>query len=327
MTLRLRTAPPRRRHGLGGAAGVGLAALAAIALPFCAVRLRGADGAAIGAVRIEPLDQATAEELLPPQPKPFLDKHRVVAYYGNPLAAQMGILGEHEPAEVIDRLRRQADVYQQLDPSRTVVPAIHFIYAVAQDRPGAEGIYLLRMDDALVETWVRLTREQGLLLFLDIQFGRSTIDREFPHVAPFLREPHVHLALDPEFAWGPDEYPLIDIGHIDGATVNRAQELLRALAIAHRLPNKILVVHQFRPDMLTNKAAIQPYDHVELVIDADGFGSRGLKLDQWNRVIREDKVERAGIKLFYRQDAAKGGLMSEAEVMRLTPAPLVIIYQ
>ena len=79
--------------------------------------------------------------------------------------------------------------------------------------------------------------------------------------------------------------------------------------------------------MLTNKAAIQPYDHVELVIDADGFGSRGLKLDQWNRVIREDKVERAGIKLFYRQDAAKGGLMSEAEVMGLMPAPLVIIYQ
>jgi hypothetical protein len=268
------------------------------------------------------------EALLPPAPKPFLDRHRVVSYYGNPLAAQMGVLGEYPPDEVFNRLRAQADVYQQLSTDgRTVVPAIHLIYAVAQDRPGAEGVFLLRMDDELVERWIRLTQERGMLLFLDIQFGRSTIDREFPHVAPFLQEPNVHLALDPEFAWGPDEYPLIDIGHIDGAVVNRAQELLQKLVIEHRLPNKVLIVHQFRRDMLTNKASIQPYEHVELVIDADGFGSPSLKLDQWNRVIRDDNVQRAGIKLFYKHDARYGRLLSEAEVMGLTPMPLVIIYQ
>jgi hypothetical protein len=79
--------------------------------------------------------------------------------------------------------------------------------------------------------------------------------------------------------------------------------------------------------MLTNKAAIRPSDWVETVIDADGLGSSSLKLDQWNRVIRQDNVARAGIKLFYKQDAQNGGLMSEADVMGLTPAPLVIIYQ
>ena len=327
MTVRLRTGPPRRRRGLSGLVGVGLTGLTLCALTLGAVRVRGSLTGTSSVINIEPLDTVAAEALLPPSPEPFLDRHRVVAYYGNPLAAGMGILGEYPPEDVIQRLKAQADVYQRLSPDRKVVPAIHLIYAVAQERPGAEGLYLARMEDELIWEWVRLTRENGLLLFLDIQFGRSTIDREFPHVAPFLREPNVHLALDPEFAWGPDEYPLIDIGRIDGATVNRAQELLQNLVLENRLGNKILVVHQFRPDMIQNKAAIAPSDRVETVIDADGFGSPSLKLDQWNRVIRDGTVERAGIKLFYRQDAQNGGLMSEAEVMGLTPTPLVIIYQ
>jgi hypothetical protein len=299
--------------------------LGAATVRFCG-GIAGDRGAA-PAVRIQPLDGAAAEALLPPRPRPFLDRHRVVSYYGNPLSAQMGVLGEYEPAEVLRRLRAQSDIYQRLSPDRTVVPAIHMIYAVAQERPGAEGIYLLRMDDDLVMRWVDITREHGMLLFLDIQFGRSTIDREFPHVAAFLTYPHVHLALDPEFAWGPDEYPLVDIGHIDGAVVNRAQELLERLVIEHRLPNKVLVVHQFRPDMVTNRAAIRPSEWVETVIDADGFGSRNLKLDQWDRVIRDGNVHRAGIKLFYRHDARAGGLLTEEEVMALLPQPLLIVYQ
>ena len=330
MTLRLRTGPRRRHRDWEGIAVVGaglvlLAALGAGTVRLCGVPARGESAPA--AVRIQPLDGVAAEALLPPRPRPFLTTHRVVAYYGNPLVPQMGILGEYEPEELVRRLRAQADVYQRLSPDRTVVPAIHMIYAVAQDNPGREGAYLLRMDDELVDRWVQLTRDNGMLLFLDIQFGRSSIDREFPHVAPFLKQPHVHLAIDPEFAWGPDEYPLIDIGHIDGSVVNRAQELLERLAVENRLPNKMLVVHQFRPDMLTNKAAIRPSDWVETVIDADGFGRRDIKLDQWDRVIREDNVQRPGIKLFYKHDARSGGLMSEDEVMALTPTPLVIIYQ
>ena len=329
MTLRLRTGPPRRHRAWERVAALGFGLVLLLALAGGAVRVCGGVVGENGraAVRIHQLDGIAAEAFLPPRPKPLLDRHRVVSYYGNPLVAQMGILGEYEPEEVIRRLRAQADVYQRLSADRTVLPALHMIYAVAQERPGSRGDYLLRMDDALVERWVALARDHGLLLFLDIQFGRSTIDKEFPHVAPFLRQPHVHLALDPEFAWGPDEYPLVDIGQIDGAVVNRAQELLERLVIEHRLPNKVLVVHQFRPDMLTNKAAIRPSEWVETVIDADGFGARHLKLDQWNRVIREDSVQRAGIKLFYAQDARSGGLMTEAEVMALVPAPLLIIYQ
>lgn len=328
MAVRLRAAPlRRRRRGFPGALGFGLAVLAAVTVPFGMLQVRGRSEPTLGSVRIEALDGAAAEALLPPPIKPFLDRNRIVAYYGNPLAPQMGVVGEYPPEEVIRRLRAQADRYQALSPDRTIVPAVEFIYAVAQETPGREGLYLLRMEDELVQRWVDLTRENGMLLILDLQFGRSNIDRELPHLLPFLKQPNVQLGLDPEFAWEPDEYPLIDIGHIDASVINRTQDLLSQIVIENRLPNKVLIVHQFRPSMITNKALIQPSERVETVIDADGFGAPALKLDQWNRVIRDDGVQRAGIKLFYKHDARTGGMMSETDVMALSPAPLVIVYQ
>src|SRR5262245_50946227 len=130
MTLRLRTGPPRRQRGsIPGTAMVGLAALAVLGVILSASRLRGSSStSASGSVYIQRLDGVAAEALLPPTPRPFLDRHRIVAYYGNPLAAGMGVLGEYQPEEIVRRLRAQADVYQRLDPSRTVVPAVHFIY-------------------------------------------------------------------------------------------------------------------------------------------------------------------------------------------------------
>jgi hypothetical protein len=324
-TIRLRTGYPRRRgRGLPVLALVLVLALAAAAV----FGMRGLTSLPDDQpVQIQALDAAAAAALLPPPVRPFLDRHRVVAYYGNPLSARMGIVGEYEPAELIRRLRAQAAAYQPLSPDRTIVPAIHLIYAVAHEHPGPRGLYLGRMEDELIESWIQLTRDEGILLFLDIQFGRSTIQRELPFVLPFLKHEHVHLALDPEFAWGPDQYPLIDIGGIDAETVNYAQTQLENLVVEYRLGNKILVVHQFVPGMIRNRAAIRSSERVEVVIDADGFGSPRLKIDQWNQLIRDPGVERAGFKLFYKQDAASGGLMNEADVMSLVPAPLVIIYQ
>lgn len=270
---------------------------------------------------------ATPSPTPSPTPVPFLDEHRVVAYYGNPLTSLMGILGEHSPEEVIRRLRAQAAAYQELSPDRTVVGAVDLVYAVAQADAGRDGLYLLRMSDELIREWIEITRREGLLLFLDIQFGRSNVEREIPLVLPYLLEPHVHLALDPEFAWGPDQFPLQHIGHLDGADINRAQEIVRAFQQEHHLPEKLIVVHQFRHDMITNKGAITRFERMDVIINADGFGPPSTKLGSWNAVIRDDGVQRAGIKLFYRQDAASERLMTELEVMRLEPAPVFIVYQ
>ena len=258
---------------------------------------------------------------------PFLAAYRVVAYYGNPLTADMGIVGQYPPEEVVRRLKAQADVYRPLSPDREIIPAIDLVYAVAQVDPGPDEQYLLRMDDRLVRDWIRITKEHGMLLFLDIQIGRSTVEAEVSRVLPFLSEEHVHLALDPEFAWGSTETPGVDIGHLDGADVNRAIDLVDQYIAQEKLGKKVLVVHQFRQGMLTNRESIRWSGSVDVVIDADGFGAPAGKLAQWKVVMEQGAVQRAGIKLFYEQDAAQGGLLSEEDVMELRPTPLIIIYQ
>jgi hypothetical protein len=263
---------------------------------------------------------------LPPlaPPRPLLAEYRVVSFYGNPLAEVLGVLGAQSPEQTVTRLRAQAAEYSLHSPDRTILPAMHLIYAVAQSHPGPDGSYLLRMDDALVEQYVRLTREHNMLLFLDIQLGRSTVDAELPRIFKFLAYEHVHAALDPEFAWGTDGVPHVDIGHLDATHINRAQSLLQQFTIEQRLPTKILVVHQFLPGMVKNKAAVVGYDRVELVFDADGFGPRAVKLDSWERVIRDGYTPLAAIKLFYKHDP---DLMTPADVLSLEPRPVIVIYQ
>ncbi len=257
----------------------------------------------------------------------FLDVYRVIAYYGNPLTPDMGIVGQYPPEEVVRRLKAQADVYRPLSPDREIIPAIDLVYAVAQLDPGPDGQYLLRMGDGLVQDWIRITKEEGILLFLDIQIGRSTVEAEVSRVLPFLSEEHVHLALDPEFAWGSTETPGVDIGHLDGADVNRAIDLVDQYVAREKLGKKVLVVHQFSPGMLTNRDSIRSSGSVDVVIDGDGFGAPAEKLAQWKVVMEQGAVQRAGVKLFYEQDAAQGGLLSEEDVMELRPTPLIIIYQ
>lgn len=316
----------------------GLALLAVLAAGFFALRSRASDQppfrierlpsytAPVAAAGADAGGQDAAQLSLPPlaPPRPFLTEHRIVAYYGNPLTPVLGVLGEQDITQTIARLRAQADAYVPLSTDREIVPALHLIYAVAQDRPGEDGSYLLRMDDTLVDQYVRLTRENGMLLILDIQLGRSSVEKELPRIYKWLVNENVHVALDPEFAWGDNLLPGEDIGHVTGEQVNRAQQMLQQFTKEYLLPTKVLIVHQFLPGMVKNKSAIKAYDRVELVFDADGYGSRNVKLGSWNRVIVDDNVERAGIKLFYKYDTQ---LMSPAEVLNLDPKPLVIIYQ
>lgn len=335
MTVRLRRAPPRRRRVMTRRSLLGFGALIAATLaPLILRRGQGSPRVQIDLLPVRAADlppPATtvvdgALISLPPlaPPRPFLRDHRVVAFYGNPLARVLGVLGEDSPERMVPRLRAQADAYARLSDDRTVVPAMHLIWAVAQRQTDEDGAYLYRLDDTLVEEYARVTRENGLLLFLDIQLGRSSVEAELPRIFPFLAQEHVHAALDPEFAWGADGIPGDDIGSLDAAQINRAQQMLQQFAIERRLPTKILVVHQFLPGMVRNKPALRTFDRVELVIDADGVGPRSLKLGSWQRVIRDDNVQLAAIKLFYKHDP---DLMTPADVLNLEPRPVIIIYQ
>ncbi len=253
------------------------------------------------------------------QPSP-LDGQQILSYYGNPYTADMGILGELEPEALVQRLKAHAQLYDSLNGVRRVQPALHLVYATAQPEPEASGLYLLYVDEETVWDYIDCARENGLLIFLDLQIGRSDVESEVAKILPYLEQPHVHVALDPEFAMGEDKVPGESIGSLDAADVNAAQALIQGFLRGRDLPDKVLIVHRFTWDMLTNAELIEDYPRVRLVIDMDGFGPSEIKRVKYGWFAAP--AEYSGFKLFYRYDP---DLMSEQEVLELEPD--VIIYQ
>jgi hypothetical protein len=159
-----------------------------------------------------------------------------------------------------------------------------------------------------------------MLVFLDNQVGRSDVETEIRDILTYLDQPHVHAALDPEFAMPPGEIPGQAIGTMDAAEINAAQAVLETHASERGLPDKMLVVHRFTDDMVTRSELIQDFARVRLVMDMDGFGPMDIKQVKYGWY--SAPAEYSGIKLFFKQDTP---LMSEAEVLGLDPD--VIIYQ
>src|ERR1051326_891770 len=125
---------------------------------------------------------------------------RVVAFYGNPLAKKMGVLGENPVNEMLAKLDQTVAEWRKADPSVPVQPALHLIAVVAQGAPGRDGMYRLRMDTSLINKVYGWAQQKKALLFLDIQVGHSTLQAELPRLLPFLARPDVHLGIDAEFS-------------------------------------------------------------------------------------------------------------------------------
>lgn len=269
--------------------------------------------------RVQPMAAVTTD-----LPGALLPSHRIVTYYGNPLSKQMGILGEIPPEPMIARLREQAAAYSAADPSHPVLPALELVATVAQADAGADGMYRLRMDTELIEEVMGWAEQNGLLLILDIQIGRSNVADEVRAMLPFLRRPYVHLALDPEFAMAPDQRPGEVIGSHSGDDVNVAIDILSELVAQENLPPKVLLVHRFTVDMLTDYEKIKTDPRVQVAVVMDGFGPPEVKRGTWERVIQGHNFQNTGFKLFYPQDKP---LMTPEQVIELEPSPTVIIYQ
>jgi hypothetical protein len=262
--------------------------------------------------------------LLPAEPASLFQQCQLIAYYGFPTEPLMGIVGEYEPDEMIGLLEEQVAEFEEHNGFRTAVPALELIYAVAQGSQTADGTYLARMSNEMVEQWIGIAEEYDLLLIFDIQMGSSTVEAEIPHLMPYLEHPRVHLALDPEFVTTPDTPPGLRIGGMDASEINRAQHMLKELVDEHELPNKILMIHQFIPEMITNKDQIEDVPGIDLVIHQDGFGAPEDKIANYDRYVAAEGAKHGGFKVFYQQDEP---VLTPEDLMQLTPQPDVITYQ
>ncbi len=179
-------------------------------------------------------------------PGSILPGKRIVAYYGNPRSTKMGVLGEYPKDEMLRRLKVEVAKWEKADPSLPVLPALHLVAVVAQGEPGKSGKYRMIHPDALVNEVYGWAKEINGILFLDIQTGHSDIRTILPRFEWILKNPDVHLGMDPEFNLIKSGHiPSKKIGTYDAADVNYAAGYLAELVKKYNLPPKVLIVHRF----------------------------------------------------------------------------------
>lgn len=264
-----------------------------------------------------------------PLPGALLPFNRIIAYYGNFYSKGMGILGELPEQEVLQKLRAEMIKWQEADPSVPALPAIHYIVVTAQDRPGGDRKYRLRMPASEINKALAMARKIKGIVFLDVQVGWSTLQEELPLLEPYLKLPDVHLGIDPEYSMKGKEVPCTVIGAYDAADINYAAGYLAAVVKKYKLAPKILVVHRFTKEMVTNYSHIATRPEVQIVMNMDGFGTPAKKIDSYKGAIAKEPVQFTGFKLFYHYDLDKKhrSIMQPGEILALYPSPIYVQYQ
>lgn len=263
-----------------------------------------------------------------PLPGALLPYNRIIAYYGNIYSKRMGILGEVPKDSMFKLLLAEVDRWQAADPTVKTIPALHYVAVTAQGAPGRDGKHRMRMPFHQIDTIIDWAKQINALVFVDIQVGHSTVKEEVPELETYLKQPMVHLGIDPEFSMKNVEIPGTKIGTFTATDVNDAIDFLVNLVKKNNLPPKLLVVHRFTQGMLTNYEQIKTVPEVQVIIDMDGFGDKILKRSTYLRYVYKEPVQFTGFKLFYKNDSkGTNELYTPEELLKFIPKPMYIQYQ
>ena len=259
----------------------------------------------------------------------ILPFHRIVAYFGNLYSKQMGVLGQYEEEEMLQRLYAEVVRWENADPNTPVIPALHYIAVVAQGSAGADGKYRFRMPDSEIDKVLAMALKINALVFLDMQVGFSNLQTEVPRLEKYLKLPNVHLGVDPEFSMKSGIRPGKVVGTLDATDINFTANYLAEIVGENNLPPKILVVHRYTQKMVTNYKEIKPLPEVQIVMHMDGWGGKAKKINTYQQFVYKEPVQFTGFKLFYKNDILDPGtiLFSPPELLKLRPQPIYIQYQ
>ena len=304
----------RRRVAAGIAGGLVLLLLWGLA------SLLGGDGGKATADRIDPGE-------LPRGGRTILPRYTVVAFYGAPQHEELGVLGIGTPGQAATKLIAQSRSYAA---ARPVLPAFELIATIAHSAPGPQGMFRERQPFAVVKRYLEQVRRFKGILILDIQPGRADFVEEVRALEPFLRQPDVSLALDPEWSVPEGIEPGKEIGSTSADVVNEVSAYLSQLVQNEDLPQKLLLVHQFTEGMVSDGTSIVSRPGLAIVSNVDGFGTPELKTGVYRQLTAPDVLpsgtagNHTGFKLFYKEDT---DLMSPQAVMGLRPRPELVVYE
>lgn len=251
---------------------------------------------------------------------------RYVAFYGHPQAGSLGALGQQDgPAGTLDRMQPLLEAYTA--DGYKVIPTFEMIASVAAAGPGEDGDYSTEWPHETFLPWIEFAAENGAYVVLDLQSGRSDFLSQAQFYEELLLHPHVGLALDPEWRLTDSQVHLEQIGSTSAAEVNQVVQWLGDLVRDNGLPQKMLIVHQFRHSMIRDREALESRPELQMIIQMDGEGSEQLKDNTWNAITKgtENNHWAWGWKNFFVRD--DGGPPTPESTMSKVPTPVFVSYQ
>lgn len=251
--------------------------------------------------------------------------YRLVSLYGTPDVPQLGALGAQDSVASVARVKALAAQYQPLT-AQTILPSFEIIATVASSSPTENSDYSYEIDSPKLQQWIAVARDNGVYIVLDLQPGRSDFLTQAKSIEPLLAEPNVGLALDPEWRLRSDQLPLQQIGSVDIGEVNDTAHWLASLVRSHHLPQKLFLLHQFRLDMIPDRAQLDTsQSELAYAIQMDGQGTQLAKLNTWDTIMSNPPANvYFGWKNFYEKDSP---IRSPQDTFALNPQPWYVSYQ
>jgi hypothetical protein len=262
---------------------------------------------------------------LPRGGRTIFPDHRLAGFCGTPGAPALGAL-QGNLTKQAKTLEDQAAHYAE---GRELLPVFELIAVVVQGSPGADGKYRRRVDNSVVDEYLRVARESKALLLLNIQPGQSDFLTEVRTFESYLHEPDVGVALDPEWAMKAKQRPGVFYGQTDGATLNDVAEYLSDIVQKDDLPEKALVFHQVNRYVVKDEDVVKPHPGVVFIKSVDGLGPMNAKIITYDSLMKTmAHGVHAGFKLFFDEDTRNGSrLMNPKEVLKLSPQPEYVMYE
>ncbi len=253
------------------------------------------------------------------------EQRRYVAFYGHPDSEGLGALGEQDGEATIERMQPLLTAYEG-DGAQTV-PTFEIIATVASVDSGDDGNYSHEWPaDAFDDLFEAAERHDAYVL-VDLQPGRTDFLTQAKIYEDLLMRPYVGLALDPEWRLKPDQVHLRQIGSVTAAEVNTVIEWLGDLVRDNGLPQKMLLVHMFTPEMVESRETLVERPELQMVIHIDGWGTEPQKDVTWRKLRFgfEDAFWSWGWKNFFDED--QPGPPTPESTMSKQPTPVFVSYQ
>ena len=214
----------------------------------------------------------------------FARQRFLFGYYGYAHPSSTFVLGETSPDRAFAKMRKQGK--KLLRSGERLLPVYELVVTVADAEPGADGDYAHDTLYSNVQEYVDAAHRNGALLVLDLQPGRASFLDVAKRWEWVLADPWVGLSLDVEWRMAGDQVPGRDIGSVSAREINKVSGWLSQLVADLRLPEKVLMFHQYRTRQVRGISRVREPEGVAVVQSVGAPGSPATKQATYDRVAR-----------------------------------------